>query len=178
MLIPHTPEGWFNEVHGPTSSMNQPAPKPQAAVSAGYRAIVVHGRAQACLVLRQGAPVALISAVGAASLGGPGWWRALVDDVCAACPKTPCIDILDCADAPGLAMAALRLGQRHLILWPDCPAFEAVRSAAASIGAIVYNVRPPALDMADRQAMRQLAEYLRPKIPGAPPDRDSASPTR
>lgn len=158
--------------------MNPPAPTPQAAVLAGYPPIVVHGGAQARLVLRQGAPVALISAAGAASLGGPGWWRALVNSARADYPQTPCVDILDCADAPGFAMAALRLGQLHLILWFDCPAFEAVRSAAASLGATVYGVRPPALDMADRQAMRQLADYLRPKIPGAAPDRDSAGPTR
>lgn len=158
--------------------MNPPAPTPQAAVSAGYPAIIIHGRAQADLVLRQGAPVALISAVGAASLGGPGWWRALVENACATYPNTPCIDVLDCADAPGFAMAALRLGQRYLVLWPECPAFEAVRSAAASLGATVLGLRPPALDMADRQAMRQLAEYLRPKIPGGAPDRDSAGPTR
>ncbi len=158
--------------------MNPPHPRLQAAVISECRAVVVHGRTQAGLVLRQGEAVTLISAVGAASLGGPAWWRAMIDDACAEYPHTPCLDILDCADAPGLAMAALRMGQRYLVLWPDCPAFEPVRSAASGIGAVVLAGRPWALDLADRQAVRQLAEYLRPTNPVVAPDRDSAGPTR
>lgn len=158
--------------------MNQPATVPQVADLARYRAVVVHGRAHAGLALRQGAPVALLSAMGAASLGGAAWWRALIGDARSEYPNTPCIDILDCADAPGFAMAALRIGQRHLVLWPDCSAFEAVRSVAAGLNATVLAARPPAIDLADRGAIQRLSEYLCPKTPAASPDRDSAGPTR
>ena len=57
-------------------------------------------------------------------------------------PLTDAIDILDCADAPGAAMAALRLGQRRLVLDDTCPGFGAVVAAAATKGAVVLGRRP------------------------------------
>ena len=158
--------------------MNRPAPKSQGTGRPEYRAIVVHGRGQAEEVLRFGVPVTLLSAVAAARLGGAAWWRGLVDAARAAHPATPCIDILDCADAAGLAMAALRLGQAHLILWPESPAFSAVRAAAGAMGSVVFAARPPALDLSERGAHRKISEYLCPKIASGLPDRDSATSLR
>ena len=155
--------------------MNRPDSKPQAAGWPQYRAIVVHGRGQAEDALRLGVPVTLLSAVAAARLGGASWWRGLVAAARAAHPATPCVDILDCADAAGLAMAALRLGQRHLVLWPESPAFSAVHAAANAMGSVVIAARPPALDLSERGAHRRLSEYLCPKIASGPPDRDSAT---
>jgi hypothetical protein len=94
--------------------------------------------------------------------GGCGWWRALVDQARAEVPHVACIDILDCADAPGFAMAALRMGQLHLVLWPTCPAFPAVTAAASALGAAVLVARPEALDLGSRGAARKLREYLCP----------------
>ncbi len=152
--------------------MNPPGTLPQAAEWLDYPAVVVHGRAQAEQVLSHGVKVALLSSVGAASLGGPGWWRAMVEQARAAHPETPCLDILDCADAPGFAMAALRIGQRRLILWP-CPAFAAVQSAALGIGATVHTLRPPAFDvtplgLTNSHARHRLAEYLCPESRAEP----------
>lgn len=158
--------------------MNRPGITPQGAGYVGYRAIVVHGCAQAQDALRPGIAVALLSAVGAASLGGPAWWRGLVEAARETHPDTDFIDILDCADAPGFAMAALRLGQKHLILWDQCPAFHAVQSAAATIGAVVHSKRPAALDLGERGAHRRLEDYLHPIIGSGPPDRDSTTPLR
>ena len=92
-----------------------------------YPAVVVHDLAQARAALCEGLALTLLSAPGAACFAGAGWWRALIDMARAAHPHTPCQDVLDCADAPGHAMAAVRLGQAILVLDPACPAFAARR---------------------------------------------------
>jgi hypothetical protein len=116
-------------------------------------AVVVHGLRHARAALAPGLPVTLLSARGAAIYAGCGWWHAMMQVVGAE------IDILDCADAPGYAMAALRLGQRRIILDAG-PAFAAVSAAAATLGAIVLDTRPAALDLADRGAERRLLGWL------------------
>jgi hypothetical protein len=122
--------------------------------------VVVHGFSDALAALRPGRPVALLSAHGAARFAGCLWWRELIAAARAACPMTPALDILDCADAPGQAMAALRAGQRLLILDPACPALPAVQGAAARLGARVLTARPPALDLARPGERRRLAHWL------------------
>lgn len=123
-------------------------------------AVIVHGLPEARAALRPGRPVTLLSARGAALYAGVLWWRELVAAARAAGPATPVYDILDCADAPGQAMAALRAGQRVLVLDPACPAFAAVRGAAESLGAVVLKRAPPALDLHDRRAARRLQAWL------------------
>lgn len=118
--------------------------------------VVVHGLADARLALAEGLAVTLLSAQGAAVWGGAGWWRALVAAAMAAHPATPCRDVLDCGAAPGRAMAALRAGQRALVLDPACPAFARI----TSLGALVLPCRPPALDLAGRGAARGLRAWL------------------
>jgi len=122
--------------------------------------VVVHGLDQAVAVLRLGRAVALISAPGAALAGGCGWWQAMIEQARKCAPDIDMIDILDCANAPGLAMAALRNGQRRLILERDCKAYPAVAAAAHALGALVLPIRPACLDMAARGADRALAAYL------------------
>ncbi len=56
------------------------------------------------------APVSLLSAPGAAAYLGPGYFHALVEIVAAEYPAVPVTGILDCGDAAGYAMAALREG--------------------------------------------------------------------
>ena len=123
-------------------------------------ALIVHGLADARAALRPGRPVTLLSARGAALFAGVLWWRELVAAARAACPATPAHDVLDCADAPGQAMAALRAGQRLLVLDAACPAFAAVQGAAATLGAHVLAAAPPALDLAEKAARRRIARWL------------------
>ena len=123
-------------------------------------AVIVHGLPDARAALRPGRPVTLLSARGAALYAGCLWWRELVAAARAACPATPAQDVLDCADAPGAAMAALRAGQRLLVLDAACPAFAAVLGAASTLGAVVLAQAPPALDLAERGARRALARWL------------------
>jgi hypothetical protein len=121
--------------------------------------VVVHGLSHATLALRPGFPVVLLSAPAAAGYAGALWWRELIAAARALHPATPALDILDCGAAPGHALAALRAGQRVLIL-DLCPAFAAVASAAETWGAHVLPLRPPALDLAERGAERRLRDWL------------------
>lgn len=123
-------------------------------------AIVVHGLAEAGAALRPGFPLVLLSAPAAAGYAGCLWWRELVAAARAMHPATPALDVLDCGAAPGHAMAALRVGQRLLVLDPACPAFAAVAAAAADCGAHLLAARPPALDLAAHGAARRLAGWL------------------
>jgi hypothetical protein len=125
-----------------------------------YPAVVVHGLADARTVLALGAPVTLLSAEGAALYAGCGWWRALISRACGEHPDIPIDDILDCADAPGLALGALRIGQRRIVLDPVAPGWSSVAAIAASLGGEVLTSRPLCIDMAHPAAARRLHVWL------------------
>jgi hypothetical protein len=121
----------------------------RAALGRDARAVVTRNAAEAAAALRLAGslPVLLLSAPGAAgSLGATGW-RALVEAARRAAPNAMAADALCCGDAPGHALAALRAGCRLLVLEAACPAFPAVRDAAAACGARVLPARPAALDL-------------------------------
>jgi hypothetical protein len=129
-------------------------------ISDRYPAVVVHGLAHARSALAIGRSVTLLSAPGATLFAGCGWWRAVIERARDEHPGVPVGDILDCADAPGLALGALRIGQRRLVLSPSSPGWQSVAAIAASLGGEVLTSRPPALDMADRNAARRLHDWL------------------
>jgi hypothetical protein len=129
-------------------------------ISRGYPAVVVHGLAHARTVLAIGRAVTLLSAPGAALFAGCGWWRAVIERARDEHPGVPIDDVLDCADASGLALGALRAGQRLLVLSPTAPGWQSVAAIAASLGGEVVTSRPPALDMAERNAARRLHDWL------------------
>ena len=135
-------------------------------------AVVVHGLVHARSVLAIGRSVTLLSAPGAALFAGCGWWRAVIERARGEYPGVPIDDILDCADAPGLALGALRIGQRRLVLSPTSPGWQSVAAIAASLGSEVLTSRPPALDMAERNAARRLHEWL--QVQTTPGDSDDA----
>jgi len=125
-------------------------------------AVIVHAAAEArfALDVAAGAGVILLSAPGAAGFMGAPWWLALLR-AAGAEPQ----GVLDCDQAPGEALAALRLGVRRLILLAEAPGFAAVAGAAAECGAELWPARPPALDLrlldpAKPGARRKLAEWL------------------
>jgi hypothetical protein len=132
----------------------------RSVTSERYPAVVIHGLAHARMALAVGHPVTLLSATGAALFAGCGWWRAVVERVHGEHPGVPIDDILDCADASGLALGALRIGQRRLVVNPTAPGWQSVAAIAASLGGEVLTSRPPALDMADRNAARRLLDWL------------------
>jgi hypothetical protein len=109
-----------------------------------YPAVIVHGLSDAVAALERGTPVTLLSAPGAALYAGCGWWLALVTQARAMHPQVACIDVLDCADGTGQALAALRIGISRLVLWPGAPAREAVAAIAESQGGFVLRQAPEA----------------------------------
>ncbi|MDE2514488.1 MAG: hypothetical protein KGL12_00540 [Rhodospirillales bacterium] len=123
--------------------------------------MIIHGARDAETVLHvaAGRAVLLLSAPGAALFAGIGWWRALIGDARAAHPG-PWQEALDCADAAALALAALRVGQRGLILWPDAPGRAAVAAIARDCGALLLDGAPPCLDLAGHPAPDRLATWL------------------
>ncbi len=137
-------------------------------------AVVAHTAGHASAALEAAGPrgVVLLSAPGAAGAMGAAWFLALVarahegfGERGAAPP--PHWAVLDCGDAPGFALSALRSGARVLVLDPAVPAFPAVAAAAAEAGAALWPGRPPALDLgrldlrsAGGTGQRRLAEWL------------------
>lgn len=121
----------------------------QAEAGQRQRAVVVHGLAEARAALAAAPPagVLLVSAPAAAGYQGAPWFLAMVAAAAAAVPGVPHRAALDCGDAPGLALAALRDGARLLVLEGAVPAFAQVAGAAAAVGAEVWQARPPALDL-------------------------------
>jgi hypothetical protein len=126
-----------------------------------HPAVIVHGVADATAALAPGLPVTLLSAPGAAVFAGCLWWREIVAAARGAYPDTPATDILDCADASGMAMGALRSGVCRLVLWPDAPGWESVAAIAERQGGFVLRRAPAALDLAQRNAVRRLHGWLR-----------------
>ncbi len=123
-------------------------------------AIIVYGLDHAHAALAGGGPVTLLSAPGAGVYAGCGWWRAVVHVARQTHPRRDFMDILDCGDAPGRALEALRAGQTLLILrcapliWAD------IADRAARQGATLLAVPPPALDLAKPGATQQLRAWI------------------
>lgn len=131
--------------------------------------MVIHSLADARLALAPGRPVTLLSGSGVALYAGCGWWQALLRRVRAEFPQVPIADFLDCADASGQALAALRIGLRHLILHPGAPGRPRVVTIIAGLGGVLLSERPAALDLADPASRHRLHEWVR--APGGPDDR-------
>jgi hypothetical protein len=116
--------------------------------------VIIYDLPQARHVLGLQRPVTLLSAPGAASYAGCLWWKMLIDAAGAAD-----ISFLDCGDAAGRALEALRLGLRGIVLHPQ-PSSTTVAEIAAAQGAVVLHQPPPALDLAEPGALRRLQAWL------------------
>jgi hypothetical protein len=123
-------------------------------------AVIVHGRSDIDRVLAHGRPVTLLSAPGAGIYGGCLWWRALVGSIRDARPGPEIRAVLDCADASGQALAAIRTGLDGLVLYLDAPGRERVAVIAANRGILLLDRAPPALDMGSPGAQRRLDAWL------------------
>jgi hypothetical protein len=125
-----------------------------------HPAVIVHGVTDAKAALAPGLPVTLLSAPGAALFAGCLWWREIVAAARAGYPETEATDVLDCADASGMAMGALRSLVCRLVLWPEAPGWAGVAAIAERQGGFVLARAPLALDMAERNAVRRLHAWL------------------
>jgi hypothetical protein len=118
-------------------------------------AVIVHSLAHVRQALAPGLPVTLLSAPGAAVYAGCLWWRQLLEEAAFAN-----LALLDCADAPGRALEALKLGLTGIVL--NCPpgSFAIVSEIAATQHAILLPHAPKALDLAQHGAIRHLEAWL------------------
>jgi len=120
-----------------------------------HKAVIVHGLQDAAAALAPGLPVTFLSAPGAALFGGCLWWRELM-----LAAGVTGLSLLDCADAPGRALEALRLGLPGIVFTGESSARAVILEVAARTGAVVLETAPPALDMAERGAARRLLDWL------------------
>ncbi len=128
---------------------------PASATEPPPPALIVHNAADIARALAPARPVTLLSPPGFALYAGCLWWQSLL---AAACFDGPAL--LDCADAPGRALEALRLGLRGVILDPAAPAFARIATLADEFGATLLAAPPPALDLAGEIAPATLAAWL------------------
>lgn len=122
-------------------------------------AVIIHGLADARAALALRRPLTLLSAPGAASYAGCGWWRAVVSAATVEHPGAAPPDVLDCAGAPGRALEALGMGCRLLVLHP-CPAWAGIAARADAQGSTLLDRPPVALDLGQPGALRRLTAWL------------------
>jgi hypothetical protein len=126
------------------------------------RAVIAHAAEQVAAVrhLAAGVPVLFLSAPGAAGFLGVAGFRAMLEAGGAAGQG-----VLDAADSPGHALAALRAGFDLVVLEARLAAFAKLAEAFAAQGARLLAEAPPALDLArvdlaKPQGQRHLARWL------------------
>lgn len=148
------------------------------------RGLVVRGAADVALALRAaggrglGGPLPLLSPPGAATWLGAPLFLAQIRAGGAAPPgMQPPLEpqpepwpVLDCGQAPGHALAALRAGVAAVVLAPECPAFPAL--AALAPGRVLA-AAPPALDLAHGPRGRPATEEQVARWLAADPARGS-----
>jgi hypothetical protein len=133
---------------------------------AGARAVVVHCLDHALAALAAAAalevPVTLMSGPGAAGYAGPDWFLAVQRQARARHPGVEVTAILDCAEAPGRALAALRRGAKAIRLGGNAKASARVAAIALAMGARLDETRYALLDLsAVKDPQRAVREFLK-----------------
>jgi hypothetical protein len=113
-------------------------------------AILIHGigdlRAALEAASGLGRALTVLSIPGAAGSAGPAWFHALTQAGQAEFPHVALTGVLDCADQPGHALAALRAGCRDLLLHASVPAWPRVQAIAEASAARLYRCHGPFFD--------------------------------
>jgi hypothetical protein len=118
--------------------------------------IIVHSLDQARAALAAAAAlerkVVLASGPGAGAYAGPAWFKSLVEQAKSAFPGTLAEAALDCGDAAGAALAALRMGFKRVGFSGDARARAALEDMARSLGATIETGgADAALDLRDEK---------------------------
>jgi len=113
--------------------------------------IVVHSLTDACAALAAaasvGCEVTLTSAADAGGYAGPAWFKALTEEAMRTVPDARCDTVLDCGAAPGIALAALQLGLKHLRFTGNAEARRHLQAIAVQLDATIETEDLPALDL-------------------------------
>ena len=128
-------------------------------------AFVVHGWKHAALVLQQaretGRAVWLLSPVGGSYTGGVGFWAAIQERIISLYPDVDARLAVDCDDAPGHVLAALRAGLRWLVFRGNDAARIRLVDIAGRSGAEIVATPAGALDLiALAEPQREIAAHL------------------
>jgi hypothetical protein len=148
----------------------------RAGLSTAERFIVIHSLGDARAALEAGASlgvqVTLASAPGAGIYAGPGWFKAVIEAARGEVPAAEFSYVLDCGDAAGMVLAALRQGlPRVRFTGPAATAARLADIAAQCNAAIERGPLEPALDLLDQHnAMSLCRAFLAPE-PGLLPKR-------
>ncbi len=128
--------------------------------------IVVHSLDQARAALAAATAlkrqVVLASAAGAGCYAGPAWFKSLVALAQESYPGAQMEAVLDCGDAAGTALAALRLGFKHVGFSGGDEARAKLADIARALGAAIEpSYADACLDLRDRKNPQVLcAAYL------------------
>lgn len=68
--------------------------------------------------------------------------------------------LLDCGNAPGRALEAIRLGLKGIVLAAEPLILGRLAAIAAESGVLLLEAPPPALDLARMNALRRLPAWL------------------
>ncbi|CAO3374048.1 class II fructose-bisphosphate aldolase [Azospirillum argentinense] len=94
-----------------------------------------------------GVPLLLVSAPGAAASAGAGWFAAVVRHAAARHPSVAIAAVLDGADRPGDALAALASGIEAVLFTGRADVAERLADIAGQRGARLLTALPVALDL-------------------------------
>ncbi len=115
------------------------------------RAITVHNLDHARAALAAAAeldvPVTLLSPPHGAGYLGAGYFLSLIEQATAKHPDAEASWILDCGDAPGLALGALRLGCTTIRFTGPPAVGKKIADIAAQTGAAIDNRKYQVLDL-------------------------------
>ena len=115
------------------------------------KVVIVHSLAQAEAALSAasalGCPITLASAPGASATVGIRWFQAVVEQATASYPDVAVSAVIDCAERPGEALAALRLGCTAVRFTGKRSAAAKLKAIAAEQGAEILTGRLSALDL-------------------------------
>lgn len=144
------------------------------------RAIVIHSldhaRAAFAAAASLGVPLTILSGPGAGAYAGPAWFAEIVRLAQADHPSVAVTAILDCADQPGRALAALSHGIAVVRLGGNRQARARVAAIAAARGARLDDGAYATLDLAGcddpvAESMRFL-QQARPDLRSPLPSRE------
>lgn len=136
------------------------------------RPIVIHSLEQARLAAsvaaELGVPVTLASGPGGGAYAGPAWFGEIIAAVRQEQPRTAITAVLDCADAAGPALAALRWAKTaqpssfSLCFTGDEAAARSLAEMAAALGVGFLRALPVGLDFRrERDPAAACRDWLR-----------------
>jgi len=142
-----------------------------ASVRVAAPAVRAHGLDDAVAALRAaaaaGTPLVVLSAPGGGAALGPLAWTALAEAARQASPGAEAVFVLDCGDAEGHALRALRGGAEGVLFVGRADTGRRLAAIAAAMGRAFLAAAPAALDLAEPGARARLAAWIAAPPTGA-----------